>query len=115
MKKLRNSLMILAGYTAIVGLISLVTPMSGRGQGNGGPPTRDVNVVNPATSPVLVRDVDSSREPFEKTEPIFISGTRVFLPFDWSLSATTDATRFSPWVSYPSPCDQGAHVWCVQD
>ena len=42
-------------------------------------------------------------------------GTRAFLPFNWSLNATTDATRFSPWHAYVFPCDQGAHVWCVQD
>ena len=72
MKKLKNSLIVLAGFTAIVGLIALVTPMSGRGQANGVPPERDVNVVNPATSPVLVRDVDSDREPFQKTQAILI-------------------------------------------
>ena len=43
------------------------------------------------------------------------SGTRAFLPQDWSLTATTDTTRFSPWSAYTFSCDQGAHVWCVQD
>lgn len=72
MKRLKNSLIGLAGFAAIVGVISVVTPMSGRGQGNGVPPERDVNVVNPATSPVLVRDVDSGREPFQETTPFLI-------------------------------------------
>jgi len=72
MKKLRNSMMVLVGFTAIVGLIAFVTPMPGRGQEKNAPPARDVNVVNPATSPVLVRDVDSGREPFEKTQAIHI-------------------------------------------
>ena len=81
MKKLKNSLMVLLGFTAIVGLIALATPTPGRGQGNGAPPTRDVNVVNtpsvnvvnPPTSPVLVRDVDSGREPFQDTRTVFIN------------------------------------------
>ena len=65
MMKLKNSLIAVTGLMAIVGLIALVTPISGRGQGNDVPPPRDVNVintpsvnvVNTATSPALVRDV----------------------------------------------------------
>ncbi len=65
MRNLKNSLIAIVGLTALVGLICLVAPTSGRGQGPDAPPTRDVNVVNtpsvnivnPATSPALVRDV----------------------------------------------------------
>ena len=81
MKKLKNSLIAIVVLAAIVALISLVTPMSGKGQENGSPPARDVNVVNTpsvnvvntATSPVLVRDVESGREPFQETTSILIS------------------------------------------
>jgi hypothetical protein len=72
MKKLRNSLMVLVGFTALIGLIAVVTPMAGKGQGNNSAPTRNVNVVNPATDPVLVRDVGSGREPFQETTPFLI-------------------------------------------
>jgi hypothetical protein len=67
-----------AGLIALVGLIGLVSPLPGRGQGNSGnaPPPGDVNVVNPATSPVLVRDVDRPTEqPYQDTAEITI-------PFD---------------------------------
>jgi hypothetical protein len=83
MKKLKNSLIALAGLIAIVGLLALVTPISGRGQGNDAPPARDVNVVNTpslnvvntATSPALVRDVGVPLR-----TPVQIE-VNVFIPF----------------------------------
>ena len=45
------------------------------------------------------------------------SGTRVFLPRVWTISPNPILPEVivSPWVADVSPCDQGAHVWCVQD
>jgi hypothetical protein len=43
------------------------------------------------------------------------SGTKAWLPQDWSTSPTLDVTRFDAWNAFASPCDQPAHVWCVQD
>ena len=64
---MKNSLIAFVGLLALVGVIALITPASGRGQGStvSAQPTKDVNVVNtpsvnvvnPATSPALVRDV----------------------------------------------------------
>jgi hypothetical protein len=76
MFKLKQSLVAFAGLIALVGLIGLVTPLPGRGQGNSGnvPPPSDVNVVNPATSPVLVRDVDRpTAQPYQDTVEITMS------------------------------------------
>ena len=82
MKNLKNSVIVLAGLMAIVGFIALVTPISGRGQANDAPPTRDVNVVNTpsvnvvntASSPALVRDVGAPlRTPVQIQINLFIS------------------------------------------
>lgn len=82
MKNLKNSLIVFAGLMAIVGFIALVTPISGRGQANDAPPTRDVNVVNTpsvnvvntASSPALVRDVGATvRTPVQIQINQFIS------------------------------------------
>ncbi len=45
------------------------------------------------------------------------TGTRLFLPRVWVVSNPQlgDVTAISPWVADESPCDQQAHVWCVQD
>jgi hypothetical protein len=82
MKQLKSSLFAVAVLAAVVASISLVTPMSGKGQGNGSPPERDVNVVNTPSvnvinteaNPVLVRDVDSGRQPFQETKGILVLG-----------------------------------------
>jgi hypothetical protein len=70
MFKLKQSLVAFAGLIALVGLIGLVTPLPSRGQGSSGnaPPPSDVNVVNPATNPALVRDVDRpAAQPYQDT------------------------------------------------
>lgn len=82
MKKLKNSLIVFAGLMTMVGFIALTTPISGRGQANNAPPTRDVNVVNTpsvnvvntASSPALVRDVGAPvRTPVQIGVNVFIS------------------------------------------
>lgn len=70
MFKLKQSLAAFAGLIALVGLIGVVRPLHSRGQGNSGnaPPPSNVNVINPATSPVLVRDVDRpAAQPYQDT------------------------------------------------
>lgn len=44
-------------------------------------------------------------------------GTRAFLPRVWSINPDPIQAPviISPWVADVSPCDQGAHVWCVED
>lgn len=44
-------------------------------------------------------------------------GTRVFLPRVWTVNpdSLVPEVVISPWVADLSPCDQKAHVWCVQD
>lgn len=82
MKNLKNSVIVLAGLMAIVGCIALATPISGKGQANDAPPARDVNVVNtpsvnvvnPASSPALVRDIGAPvRTPVQIKVNLFIS------------------------------------------
>lgn len=73
MFRFKQSLVAFIGLIALVSLIGLVTPFSGRGQGNSNnaPPPSNVNVVNPATNPVLVRDVDRPTEqPYRDTVEI---------------------------------------------
>lgn len=70
MFRFKQSLITFVGLIALVSLIGLVSPLPGRGQGssNNAPPPSDVNVVNPATSPVLVRDVDRpAAQPYQDT------------------------------------------------
>ena len=75
MKKFKNSLIALTGLTSIIGLIALVTPISGRGQGSDAPPTRDVNVVNTVANPALVRDVGVPlRTPVQISVNVLIHG-----------------------------------------
>jgi len=80
----KQSLGAFIGLIALVSLIGMVTPLSGQGQGNSNnaPPPSDVNVVNtpsvnvanPATNPVLVRDVDRPTEqPYQDTVEITMS------------------------------------------
>lgn len=46
MFKLKQSLVAFAGLTVIIGMIAAVTTVNSQGQGQGGQPTQDVNVVN---------------------------------------------------------------------
>jgi hypothetical protein len=45
------------------------------------------------------------------------TGTRVFLPRVWTIdpNSLSPEVVVRPWVADLSPCDQKAHVWCVQD
>ena len=64
--RFNKSLIALAGMLALIGLISLVTPLSSRGQGSSGnaPPTQNVNVVNTSDNPVPVHNInDPARQP----------------------------------------------------
>ena len=74
MLMLKQSLIACGCLTALIGLIALVTPATSQGQDSGNQPTRDVNVVNPASAPVLVRDVDVPlRTPVQIKVNTFIS------------------------------------------
>lgn len=91
MSKLKNLLFACLGLSALIGFLALVAPTTSQGQG--GPPTQNVNVVNsptvnaeqsgtwsvgitgtpsvqvvnPSDSPVLGRDVDHpARHPFQR-------------------------------------------------
>lgn len=44
--KLKNSLIACFCLLALIGLIAAITPVTSQGQGQGGPPTQNVNVVN---------------------------------------------------------------------
>ena len=60
----RKSLGALAGLSLVVGLVMLFIPTSTQGQGGNQQPL-NVSVVNTATRPVYVRDVDNpARQPF---------------------------------------------------
>src|SRR5688572_28585510 len=92
MSKLKNLLFAYLGLSALIGFLALVAPTTSQGQG--GPPTQNVhvvntptanaeqsgtwsvgitgtssvNVVNPSHSPVLGRDVDHPvRQPFQRS------------------------------------------------
>ena len=76
MFKIKQSLVAFTGLTALVILIALLTALSGRGQGssNNAPPPSNINVINPATNPVLVRDLDRPTEqPYRDTVAITMS------------------------------------------
>src|SRR5947209_11323366 len=54
-----------AGFVAVVGAAAVIAPRAGYTRD----PGTDVNVVNPATAPALVRDVDSAvLNPFQRRE-----------------------------------------------
>jgi hypothetical protein len=53
MFKLKNSLVVLAGLTGLIGIITFVSPASGQGQGGNNQPPLNVNVVNmPTRTPI---------------------------------------------------------------
>ena len=95
MNRIKNSLVAFGGLSLVIGLVMLFTPASTQGQdGTGGPPPRDVNVVNtplPVTgtvnignlgdSPLAVRDVDNpARRPFHSVLPFTVpAGKRLVI------------------------------------
>jgi hypothetical protein len=62
MKRLRTYAVFAGGLVILIGCLNLLTPSVAEA-----PPTTQVVVVNPGTSPVLVRDVDNrARQPFQE-------------------------------------------------
>jgi hypothetical protein len=57
MLSFKKSLIAIVGLAVLAGLIALVTPTSTQGQGGGNQQPLNVNVVNTASAPALVRDV----------------------------------------------------------
>ena len=64
MKQFAKTLSLTVGLGILVVVLNFITDRPVRAQDPG--PTKNVNVVNPASSPVLVRDVDNpARHPFQ--------------------------------------------------
>lgn len=60
----RGSLRVLVGTIAVVGVLSLASPVCGQGQGGNNDKTQNVTVVNRPSNPVQVRNVDDpTRQP----------------------------------------------------
>jgi hypothetical protein len=74
MFKFKQSLIALAGLSLVIGMAALITPTVTQGQGGNQHPL-NVNVVNPTTAPVLVRDVDRDQQPFQEQASVSLSGS----------------------------------------
>jgi hypothetical protein len=73
MQSIKKPFITVAGFLAFVGLVSIISPLSSRGQGSSGnnPPAQSVTVVNTPDAPVPVRDVDKqNRQPVSATVSI---------------------------------------------
>jgi hypothetical protein len=85
MHSLKKSVITLAGMLALVGLVSVFTPLRSRGQGSSGnnPPAQSVTVVNTPDAPVPVRDVDKqNRQPVSATVLISLQEGELFAEND---------------------------------
>lgn len=92
--------------------LGLTRPDSGSG-----PPTLGIGWIRTGMDPDGGNEVGTANCSAYTNADHDRAGTRVFLPKVWTIdpNAILPPVIVSPWVADISPCDQGAHVWCVQD
>ncbi|MGB7068023.1 MAG: hypothetical protein WBD22_00835 [Pyrinomonadaceae bacterium] len=80
MKRIKNSLIAIAGISLLTGAVTFFMPHLTQGQGGDVVgPTKPVKVVNTTDEPVPVRDVDNVRQPFHKTTNLGLADGQDFI------------------------------------
>ena len=73
MLRIKQSLGALVGVSILVVLGTILAPSLLQGQGGGNAQPLNVNVINPSSAPVPVRDVDNGMQPFQEERNISVS------------------------------------------